>query len=100
MNRKLLRGLVFDCRSRGDRTPQRSRYLVEPIAHAGNISHVLRLLFSIIQSLSSAHHRPMMIVDCRPSSARIISRTAQRHESARRPVAGWWAVVTRCSINP
>jgi hypothetical protein len=45
MNRKLLRGLVLDARGRGDRIPQRLRYLVEPIAFAGNISHVLRLLF-------------------------------------------------------
>jgi hypothetical protein len=45
MNRKLLRGLVFDACGRGDRIPQRLRYLVEPIALAGNISHVLRLFF-------------------------------------------------------
>jgi len=45
MNRKLLRGLVFDACGRGDRIPQRLRYLVEPIALAGHISHVLRLFF-------------------------------------------------------
>lgn len=46
MNRKLLRGLIFGARDRGDRIPQRGRYLVEPIAPAGNISHVLRLFFA------------------------------------------------------
>jgi hypothetical protein len=45
MNPKLLRGLIFGARGRGDRIPQRLRYLVEPIAPAGNISHVLPLLF-------------------------------------------------------
>jgi hypothetical protein len=45
MNRKLLRGLVLGARGRGDRIPQRLRYLVEPIALAGNICHVPRLLF-------------------------------------------------------
>jgi hypothetical protein len=45
MNRKLLGGLVLDARGRSDRIPQRLRYLVEPIALSGNISHVLRLLF-------------------------------------------------------
>jgi hypothetical protein len=45
MNRELLRGLVLDARGRGDRVPQELRNLVEPIALAGNISHVLRLLF-------------------------------------------------------
>jgi hypothetical protein len=59
MNRKLLRGLVFDARGRGDRIPQRLRYLVEPIALAGNISHMLRLCLSIIQSLLAAYHRPV-----------------------------------------
>ena len=45
MNRKLLCGLVLEAGGRGDRLPQRLRYLVEPIALAGNICHVLRLLF-------------------------------------------------------
>src|SRR5277367_1389705 len=45
MNRKLLCGLVLEAGSRGDRVPQRLRNLVEPIALAGNICHVLRLLF-------------------------------------------------------
>src|ERR1700685_341776 len=45
MNRKLLRGLVLEAGGRGDRIPQWLRYLVEPIALAGNICHVLRLLF-------------------------------------------------------
>ena len=45
MNHKLLHRLVVDGRGRGDRIPQRLRYLVEPIALTGNISHVLHLLF-------------------------------------------------------
>src|ERR1700739_4934985 len=45
MNRKLLCGLVLEAGGRGDRIPQRLRYLVESIALAGNICHVLRLLF-------------------------------------------------------
>jgi hypothetical protein len=68
VNRKLLRGLVLDARGRGDRIPQGLRYLVEPIALAGNISHVLRLLFvdhSVpLSGVSPArvHYEPLTVV--------------------------------------
>src|SRR6202044_1550979 len=68
MNRKLLRGLVLEAGGRGDRIPQWLRYLVEPIALAGNICHVLRLLFVDHSVLSSACHRPGIIVNCSPSA--------------------------------
>lgn len=69
MNRKLVRGLDFDARRRGDRIPQRLRYLVEPIALAGNICHVLRMFFGDhsvpLNGVSPArvhHYEPLTVV--------------------------------------
>src|ERR1700685_43990 len=100
MNRNLLRGLVLDARGRGDRIPQRLRYLVEPIALAGNISYVLRLLFvdhsvPLIGISPTRDHGELQTVIGAGNWPH-----AQRHWSACGPVTGGWVVLTRCSTNP
>ena len=68
MNRKLLRGSILAACGRGDRIPQRLRYLVEPIALGGNISHVLRL-FVVEHSVPLSGVSPAMsITDCGPAT--------------------------------
>src|ERR1700677_365495 len=88
MNRKLLRGLVLDAAGRGDCIPQRLRYLVEPIALAGNISYVLRLLFV-------DHSVPLIGISPTRDHGELQTVIgvgnwphAQRHWSTCRPVAG------------
>src|ERR1700761_9622427 len=76
MDRKLLCGLVLEAGGRGDRIPQRLRNLVEPIALAGNICHVLRLLF-VDHSVPLMGMSPTSI-HCEPCSG---------SSAARRPVS-------------
>jgi hypothetical protein len=105
MNRKLLPGLVLDARGRGDRVPQRLRYLVEPIALAGNISHMLRLLFLdhsvpligispardhcellTVIGASNWPHRSAALVGS-PPSCRMVGRAHELRDKPQRTVA-------------